>query len=170
MGYECLSCNGSLSYSTPELDKLAENGLRFTHCYSQPLCTPSRVKIMTGRYNSNNYVDFGYLDVNEQTFGNIVQDAGYKTMIAGKWQLNGVNSQEEGYMDLNRPYQFGFDEYCLWWLTQPGPRYAQPVIVQNGIPMETTIDHLQHIQLGADYPIGARCSATRCENDSGASW
>ncbi|MCK5705458.1 MAG: sulfatase-like hydrolase/transferase, partial [Cyclobacteriaceae bacterium] len=51
MGYECLSSNGSLSYSTPELDKLAANGIRFTQCHSQPLCTPSRVKIMTGRYN-----------------------------------------------------------------------------------------------------------------------
>ena len=62
MGYECLSANGSLSYQTPNLDKLAENGMRFTQCHSQPLCTPSRVKIMTGRYNSNNYVDFFFFN------------------------------------------------------------------------------------------------------------
>ena len=55
MGYECLSCNGSTSYQTPVLDKLAEGGIRFTHCISQPLCTPSRVKIMTGQYNFRNY-------------------------------------------------------------------------------------------------------------------
>ncbi len=68
MGYECLSINGSLSYNTPVLDKMANTGIRFTQCHAQPLCTPSRVKIMTGRYNSNNYVDFGYLDVKELTF------------------------------------------------------------------------------------------------------
>jgi len=140
MGYECLSSNGSLSYNTPSLDQLARDGLRFTQCYSQPLCTPSRVKIMTGRYNSNNYVDFGYLDVREKTFGNVLQDAGYKTMIAGKWQLNGVNTNEEGCMDPDRPYQFGFDEYCLWWLTKKGSRYADPLIVQNGTPLQTTIE------------------------------
>lgn len=140
MGYECLSSNGSLSYSTPSLDKLARKGLRFTQCYSQPLCTPSRVKIMTGRYNSNNYIDFGYLDVREKTFGNVLKDAGYKTMIAGKWQLNGINTNEEGCMDPERPYQFGFEEYCLWWLTEKGSRYADPLIVQNGTRLETTID------------------------------
>ncbi len=140
MGYECLSTNGSLSYQTPNLDSLAENGIRFTQCHSQPLCTPSRVKIMTGRYNSNNYIDFGYLDVRAKTFGNFLKDAGYKTMIAGKWQLNGVNTKEENCMDPDRPYQFGFDEYCLWWLTEKGSRYANPLIVKNGTPIQATID------------------------------
>ena len=51
MGYECLGCNGSLSYKTPNLDRIASQAIRFTHCISQPLCTPSRVKIMTGKYN-----------------------------------------------------------------------------------------------------------------------
>ena len=73
MGYECLSANGSTSYSTPQLDKLAKNGMRFTHCFSQPLCTPSRVKIMTGKYNYKNYVDFGYLDKEQKTFGHILK-------------------------------------------------------------------------------------------------
>ena len=132
MGYECLSCNGSTSYSTPELDKLAAEGIRFTHCYSQPKCTPSRVKIMTGKYNYKNYIDFGYLDPGEQTFGNILRDAGYKTMVAGKWQLNGVNTNEPECGDLQRPDHFGFDEYCLWWLDEKGPRYVNPRIVQNG--------------------------------------
>lgn len=140
MGYECLSSNGAISYQTPKLDKLAGNGVRFTHCHSQPLCTPSRVKIMTGRYNSKNYVDFGYLDVREKTFGNILKDAGYKTMVAGKWQLNGVNTKEANHMDQDRPHQFGFDEYCLWWLTEKGSRYAHPRIVQNGELLETSID------------------------------
>lgn len=140
MGFECLGVNGSLSYQTPVLDKLAENGMRFTKCISQPVCTPSRVKIMTGKYNYRNYVDFGYLDKNEKTFGNMMKDAGYKTMIAGKWQLSGAKEKREGWDDLERPNQFGFDEYCLWQLTKKGPRFANPYLEQNGKLLETTID------------------------------
>ncbi|XOV90997.1 MAG: sulfatase-like hydrolase/transferase [Bacteroidota bacterium] len=140
MGFECLSSNGSLSYSTPVLDKLGSEGMNFKNCYSQPLCTPSRVKIMTGRYNSNNYVDFGYLDKNEKTFGNLMKSAGYKTMIAGKWQLNGVNTEEPENQDMDRPHQFGFDEYCLWWFVKRGSRYAKPVINENGKDLKATID------------------------------
>ena len=47
MGYECLSANGSLDYSTPNLDAMAKRGLRFEHCYSQPVCTPSRCLLYT---------------------------------------------------------------------------------------------------------------------------
>ncbi len=61
MGYECLSSYGSTSYSTPILDSLATQGIRFSHCVSQPLCTPSRVKIMTGLHNYRNYDFFGHL-------------------------------------------------------------------------------------------------------------
>lgn len=136
MGYECLGSYGSASYHTPNLDKLAENGVRFEHCYSQPICTPSRVKIMTGKYNFRNYSAFGHLDPREKTFGNLLKDAGYSTCIAGKWQLNGISGGKlPGWDDTNRPHHFGFDEYCLWQLHNPkseGERYADPLIVQNG--------------------------------------
>lgn len=135
MGYECLGCNGSTEYKTPNLDKLSEQGIRFEHCYSQPLCTPSRVKIMTGQYNFRNYEDFGYLNPNQKTFANYLKEAGYATCIAGKWQLNGLNRNNPGNQDVNRPYHFGFDEYCLWQLNHQkndGERYANPLITQNG--------------------------------------
>ena len=67
LGYESLSCNGSQSYNTPNLDNLAASGIRFDQCFSQPLCTPSRVQIMTGRYNFRNYKMFGFLDTGEIT-------------------------------------------------------------------------------------------------------
>lgn len=122
MGYECVGANGSTFYKTPNLDRLAADGVRFEHAYSQPICTPSRVKIMTGRYNARNYVKFGYLHPNEITFGNIMQKAGYKTCIAGKWQLGG---------DFEAPTKFGFDEYCLWQLTHRPPRYSSPSLEIN---------------------------------------
>lgn len=135
MGYETLGCNGSTEYQTPNLDRLANEGIRFENCYSQPLCTPSRVKIMTGKYNFRNYEDFGYLNPKEKTFGNLLKDAGYVTCIAGKWQLNGLNRNNPGNQDVTRPNHFGFDEYCLWQLNRTranGERYANPLITQNG--------------------------------------
>src|SRR5688572_16263031 len=54
-GYECVGANGGKSYTTPNLDKLAAGGVRFTRCYVQPLCTPTRVQLMTGMYNVRNY-------------------------------------------------------------------------------------------------------------------
>lgn len=138
MGYECLGCNGSTEYKTPNLDRLAAAGIRFEHCYSQPLCTPSRVKIMTGQYNFRNYEDFGYLNPNQKTFANFLHDAGYATCIAGKWQLNGLNRNNPGNQDVKRPYQFGFDEYCLWQLNRTraeGERYANPLITKNGVDL-----------------------------------
>ena len=43
LGFETLNCNGGTSYKTPNLDRLAREGVRFTHAYAQPLCTPTRV-------------------------------------------------------------------------------------------------------------------------------
>ena len=105
LGFECIGANGGTSYETPVIDLLAETGIRFENCHSQPLCTPSRVQIMTGIYNVRNYTDFGVLDRGQVTFANLFKDAGYATVIAGKWQLG----REE-----DAPYHFGFDEYCLW--------------------------------------------------------
>ena len=135
IGFECLSINGSTSYSTPVLDSLAQNGINFTKAISQPLCTPSRVKIMTGKFNYKNYDYFTYLNPKEKTFGNLFKENGYKTAIVGKWQLNGIEHQLEGHEDNTRPYHFGFDEYSLWQLTQSkkyGERFANPLIEQNG--------------------------------------
>src|SRR5678815_3470041 len=50
LGYETLNCNGGTSYKTPNIDALAKFGMRFTGCYATPLCSPSRVELMTGRY------------------------------------------------------------------------------------------------------------------------
>jgi arylsulfatase A len=123
MGYECVHSNGGEEYDTPRLDELAATGIRFEHCHSQPICTPSRVQIMTGIYNNRNYVRFGLLDPEANTFGHLFQKAGYKTAIAGKWQLEG---------GFTGPNNFGFDEYCLWQLTRRPPRFPNPGFEING--------------------------------------
>ena len=135
IGFECLSMNGSTSYRTPVLDSLARNGVNFKKALSQPLCTPSRVKIMTGKHNYKNYEYFTYLNPKQKTFGNLFKENGYKTAIVGKWQLNGIQYKIDGFNDNRRPNHFGFDEYCLWQLTKlksDGERFANPLIEQNG--------------------------------------
>lgn len=153
MGYECLGCNGAADYQTPYLDLLAKQGTRMTHCYSQPLCTPSRVQIMTGKYNHHNYVEFGYLRPEEKTFGHLLKQAGYRTCIAGKWQLNGLTYKMPGYADTMRPKKAGFDRSCLWQVTQPKPkgeRYENPLIEVDGQVLEKQQGEYGP-QLFADY-------------------
>ena len=62
-------------------------GMRFSHAYAQPLCTNTRVQLMTGKYNNRNWLYFGILDPRLKTIGQYLRDAGYQTCIAGKWQL-----------------------------------------------------------------------------------
>lgn len=132
LGYEGLSCNGSTSYSTPNLDKLAANGSRFTNCYSTPLCTPSRIQIMTGMYNFRNYTEFGTMPKGQITFAHLLKEAGYSTCVAGKWQLVG-KYEGAGYKgDGTYPEQNGFDEYCLWQLDRFSSRYWKPLLNING--------------------------------------
>lgn len=123
LGYECLRCNGSKMYETPNLDKLAASGMRFENAHSQPICTPTRVQIMTGIYNNRNYVRFGLLDPQVTTFGNLLRNAGYATCIAGKWQLKG------GYAGVKK---FGFDRHCLWQLNRRPSRYPNPGLEIDG--------------------------------------
>jgi arylsulfatase A len=130
LGYECIGANGGESYQTPVLDHLAKTGVRFEHCYSQPLCTPSRVQMMTGLYNVRNYTRFGVLARGETTFAHLLKKAGYATCIAGKWQLGSQPDAAD---------HFGFDEACLWQHTVKGNktngydnRYVNPTIDING--------------------------------------
>ena len=135
VSWECFGCYGSEEYSTPRLDELAAQGVKFSHCYSTPICTTSRVQLMTGKYNFRNYTHFGYLDPKEKTFGNLLQSAGYKTAIAGKWQLNGLYNKLPGHDDNTRPNKAGFDEYMLWQLTKQKPageRFWSPLLEHNG--------------------------------------
>ncbi|MAG92419.1 MAG: arylsulfatase A [Planctomycetaceae bacterium] len=133
VGYECFGCYGSKQYQTPHLDRLAAKGLRFTHCYSQPLCTPSRVKIMTGISNVRNYSAFSVLNSDQKTIGQYFQAAGYKTMIAGKWQLLGAEHYSERFRKQGSwPQQSGFDKACLWQVDRLGSRFWEPLLHVDG--------------------------------------
>ncbi|MEY4938319.1 MAG: hypothetical protein RIQ93_54 [Verrucomicrobiota bacterium] len=126
-GYECVTANGGQSYQTPHLDRLAATGTRFENCHVQPLCTPTRVQLMTGIYNVRNYIEFGLMDPKATTFANLLKQAGYATGICGKWQLGSAR-------DL--PQRFGFDEAYLWQHTRRPPRYANPGLEHNAVEQD----------------------------------
>jgi arylsulfatase A len=127
IGFETVSAYGSTSYKTPRIDAMAKQGVLFEQCYAQPLCSPSRIQIMTGKSNFRNYEKWGYLDQNETTFAHLFKSHGYATCIAGKWQLKG---------DAYAPYKSGFDEYLLWNLMDTSStyneRYKDPKLIENG--------------------------------------
>lgn len=110
LGYAALSCNGGALVQTPNLDRLATEGLRFTNCHVQPLCTPTRVGLLTGRGNRRNYAGFGDIDPRETTFAQVLKQGGYATAVAGKWQLG---DKAAG------PKQAGFDTCSIRDLAYP---------------------------------------------------
>lgn len=136
VGFECFGPYGSKQYATPVLNRLADGGVRFTHCYSTPLCTPTRVALMTGQSNVRNYTDFGALAPGQYTFARLFRDAGYATAIAGKWQLQGGRNAKG-----TTPAESGFDEWCLWNtpITRR-ERYWNPAIDLNGSLKPVTKD------------------------------
>lgn len=123
-GYECVGANGGESYRTPHLDRLASAGVRFENAHAYPLCTPTRVALMTGRHNIRNYLNFGTLPRGERTFAHLLREAGYATGVCGKWQLG---------RETDSPQHFGFDESLLWQQTRRPPRYANPGLERMGV-------------------------------------
>ena len=110
MGYGDLHCYGS-NLRTPNLDRMAAEGIRFTQHYSaNPVCSPSRAGLLTGRYPTRVGVprvlfppDTGGLSLSETTMANLLQSKSYKTMCIGKWHLG----RPAQYLPTSR----GFDEY-----------------------------------------------------------
>lgn len=157
IGIEGLGCYGGASYGTPHLDFLAENGMRFTHAYSQPLCTPTRVQIMTGKYNHRNWKAFGILDPSETTFGHWMKSAGYRTGIFGKWQLTSYDPPDLPGAATRRgtgmhPKDAGFDRYSLFHALETedkGSRYANPTMLEGAAGENGTLKTYQG-QYGAD--------------------
>jgi arylsulfatase A len=141
LGYETINCYGGTSYRTPHIDALAKSGMRFTSCYATPLCSPSRVELMTGRYGFRtswiNLIGRGqaeevndYFDpTKEITFGQILKTGGYATAIAGKWQLCEFQKHPDHLK------QCGFDRSLCWAWQIDGKqtsRYWAPVLWDNG--------------------------------------
>ena len=135
VGYECFSPYGSKQYDTPRIEELAANGVLFTNSHATPLCTPSRVTLMTGKSNVRNYTDFGTFSPGQFTMVDMLRDAGYATAIAGKWQLQGTDNA------AGLPAGHGFDTYCLWNTGNTArARYWNPSLESDGRILELGAD------------------------------
>jgi arylsulfatase A len=128
VGREVLGCYGGTSYATPNIDRLASDGIRFEHFYVMAVCHPTRTTLLTGQYPFRlGHPAWGSFPraAEKRTLPALLKQAGYATAIAGKWQLALLKD------DLEQPRRMGFDEYCLYgW--HEGPWYYQPHIWQNG--------------------------------------
>ncbi|WP_145170554.1 sulfatase-like hydrolase/transferase [Rubripirellula lacrimiformis] len=128
IGQEVLECYGGQSYRTPHLNELARTGMKFNQAFSMPVCHPSRITLMSGKYPfRHGPVSWGDYPKQAEpyTFSNLLKTAGYRTAIAGKWQLCLLGE------DPFHPRRMGFDHWDLFgW--HEGPRYYEPMIHQNG--------------------------------------
>ncbi len=169
LGPELLGCYGNTEIRTPNIDKLAKTGMFFNTCWTVPVCGPSRALLMTGRYGfRNGYYNMGdrpggprhkepYVDITrtEPIFARILQQAGYETGIAGKWQMVAPTNKT-----IPRS---GFHHYFTWQISYKegygdvqhfpdgprgpaGSRYFHPSITHNGNLIKT-----QPSDFGPDY-------------------
>ncbi|MGB0373010.1 MAG: sulfatase-like hydrolase/transferase [Opitutales bacterium] len=135
LGAEGLQSYGSTLYTTPHLDRLAAEGQRYNNAYATPLCTPSRVMIMSGLYpNRTGHMALmgkgkgSRMSEKIRTFGNDFQEHGYHTAMAGKWQLGKFEDYPE------QALEHGFDEHTMWTWFHGGDktsRYYNPHIHTN---------------------------------------
>src|SRR6476661_92499 len=132
LGAPELGCYGNTAHATPHLDRLASEGMRFETAWATPLCSPTRVMLMTGQFASRTgwYSLIGrpfspqpgtpLYDLNARTtFADVLKSRGYATGLSGKWQLPGEGD--------NLITGCGFDEYLMWAYKEnlpPGTKYT----------------------------------------------
>jgi arylsulfatase A len=133
VGCEPIGIYGGQRWKTPHIDALARDGMRFSHCFSMPVCHPSRICLMTGKYPFRFDTKWGAFprDEEQHSLAAVLKRCGYRTAIAGKWQLCLMKD------DRMQPQRMGFDEWSLFgW--HEGARFHDPMIYQNGKPRSNT--------------------------------
>ena len=140
-GYGDLSCHGNPILKTPNMDRLHDEGVRFTDFHVSPTCSPTRSALMTGRHEFKNGVTHTILErerltLKAKTLPQVLKTAGYTTGIFGKWHLG----DEAEY----QPNKRGFDEVFIHGAggigqsypgscgDAPGNTYFDPAILHNG--------------------------------------
>lgn len=140
MGFSDIGCYGS-EIKTPNLDRLGREGIRFTQAYNCARCCPSRASLLTGLYPHQAGVGHmtgnrgvreyqGYLRTDCVTIAEVLKQAGYRTLMSGKWHVGGAyqaNKPETwrtGEPDHPLPVQRGFDQY--YGLLAGGGSYFKP--------------------------------------------
>ena len=125
MGRDWVSCYGA-DHQTPNIDRLASQGVRYETAWCTPICTPTRVTLLTGQYPFHHgwvqhydvprWGGSGLRADRFTTFARPLRDSGYATAIGGKWQINHLRKEP----DVLKKH--GFDEHCVW----PGVEEGHP--------------------------------------------
>jgi arylsulfatase A-like enzyme len=184
LGWKDLGCYGSTFYETPNIDRLASQGVRFTDAYAaSPVCSPTRASIMTGKYPARlgitDYIDDQHghnqpehwhrntpllpphyvdrLAHEEYTIAEALKDQGYATFFAGKWHLGpeGYWPEDQGF-DINRGG-------CDWGSPLGGDHYFSPYgnpRLEDGpkgqhLPDRLAVETVKFIQMHRDKPFFA---------------
>lgn len=159
VSHDMFGAYGNKEVKTPNIDRLAEQGVVFETAWNSALCCPARAEIMTGKYaTTTGFWNNGFAIPQEDgsndlfkyhtAFSKILKDNGYRTAVAGKWHIGGAEHEFEPIV--------GFDEYCMWqglkelkillnqdtwnggWeSTGKTARYWNPCVIQNGELVET---------------------------------
>jgi arylsulfatase A len=148
LGYDDIACYGAKGIATPNLDRTAKAGMRFTDFYAPAsVCTPSRASILTGRYSARmkplqNILYPGAKGItadSEITIGAVLRNAGYRTCLIGKWHLGDVPE--------SLPPNNGFDEYY----GTPYPNDFLPAVKKDYPPIPI-YRGLEKVEVPADLP------------------
>ncbi len=125
MGRDWVSCYGA-GHQTPNIDRLANQGVRYQTAWCTPICTPTRVTLLTGQYPCHHgwvqhydvprWGGAGLRADRFTTFARTLRDSGYATAIGGKWQINHLGKEPDALK------KHGFDEHCIW----PGVEEGRP--------------------------------------------
>ena len=129
--------------STPNIDLLAENGIRFSRCYNNARCSPTRASLMTGHYphtvgvgdlcRPTEETEFpgymGFLNPDFPTLPELLKEAGYHTIMSGKWHLGGENVLDDMEYGFKKPRA---DEYKKWPLQKGFDKFFGLIYGMNG--------------------------------------
>jgi arylsulfatase A-like enzyme len=142
LGYGDLSCYGQQKFETPNIDRLAAEGMKFTAHYSgNTVCTPSRAVLMTGQHSGHCHVRGNLggetgapLDPEMTVLPELFKSAGYATGAFGKWGLGQTHLAGNA-----NPLTHGFDEYYGWKSQSIAHTYYPTTVVHNGkeVPLES---------------------------------
>lgn len=140
VGAESMTPYGGSSWSTPRIDSIATQGMRFANAYANPSCAPSRAEFLTGRYPFRTGVTFptlpnGPLGTEETTLAEVLKNAGYATGLAGKWNLrygsrnSASETEQEEHIEAH-----GFDEHRTF--IGHTIVYGDPSVETNFVPYQ----------------------------------
>jgi arylsulfatase A len=165
LGYSTLGCFGNTRVPTPNLDRLAREGVRFTNAYVTPQCTPTRATLLTGQYTARNkmwhvipYYHYPYgrveevpfkenLERSDFTLAKGLQAAGYRTGIFGKWHLTANEDGAYSHLKQEAARHYGFD------VTSKPPAVANEQNTGDKAVMRLTGEALEFMTSSRERPF-----------------